>query len=285
MPELPEVETIVRAVRPRLVGRTITAFTSRWAKNAVPSVAAVRAGIVGQRIERVARRAKFVVFHLEDGSCVLIHLRMSGRLEWDDAVDRPAHVRAAFALDDGRRLLFCDARKFGRIRHANSLAEATAGLGPEPLSRGFTVATLQQIVKSRKRQLKPLLLDQSVIAGLGNIYTDEALHRAGLHPLLSSQRLTRAQVTELHAAIRDVLRMAIRNHGTSIDWIYPDGWMQARLMVYGRAGEPCRNCHTPIEALRVGQRGTYICPRCQRRSRQRNPAARESACSKQRRSQ
>lgn len=264
MPELPEVETIVRTYRPRLTGRRITAFTSTWAKNCAPSAALVRRGIVGRKIQGVTRRAKFIVFHLDDGGHLLVHLRMSGRFEWAAEHNGTLnHVRARWDLDDGNRLLLCDARKFGRIRFTRDFLAATAGLGPEPLERGFTAAVLERLLHQRRRQLKPLLLDQSVLAGLGNIYADEALFHAGLHPALCSNQLTAAQVVALHGAIRSILRLAIRHHGTSIDWIYPGGWMQKHLAVYGRTGEPCRKCGTAIVALRIAQRGTHICPRCQ----------------------
>lgn len=269
MPELPEVETIVRQCRPRLVGRRIAAFSSAWPKGCRPSVAHVRRNIVGRLVHAVSRRGKFIVLELEDGGHLLIHLRMSGRFEWlDGGNGRPRHVRAAWGLDDGNRLLFCDARKFGRVTYTRDLAGATADLGPEPLERCFTAARLGQLLRHRRRQLKPLLLDQTVIAGLGNIYTDEALFRAGLHPLTRSDTLRPAQIRRLHQAIRSVLRLAIRNHGTTLDWIYPGGWMQRRLMVYGRTGEPCRRCRTAIVALRVAQRGTHICPKCQRRGKE-----------------
>ena len=329
MPELPEVETIVRTHRPRLEGRQIRAFASTWPKGVLPSIGAVRRAIVGRTITRLTRRAKFIVFHLspadasnaavpwasaacpcygqhgqpsvthgtraqrasDSPSFLLIHLRMSGRFEWAsrppekgtgserDATDddenaasrgacplfgrTPSHIRATFDLDDGQRLLFCDARKFGRIIFTRDFPAATAGLGPEPLDRSFTPRVLANLLRTRRRQLKPLLLDQSVLAGLGNIYTDEALFRAGLHPAAKSDRLTDSQIRALHSAIRAVLREAIRRHGTTIDWIYPGGWMQKHLRVYGRTGEPCRRCQTPIVALRLAQRGTHICPRCQ----------------------
>jgi formamidopyrimidine-DNA glycosylase len=205
---------------------------------------------------------------LDDGAHLLVHLRMSGRFEWlVDHEPAPRHVRSTWEFDDGSRLLFCDARKFGRVTYTRDLDAETAGLGPEPLNRGFTAGVLGDLLRRRKRQLKPLLLDQTVIAGLGNIYTDEALFRAGLHPARRSDGLSDEQVRRLHAAIRQVLRLAIRNHGTSIDWIYPGGWMQERLLVYGRTGESCRTCGTPIVALRVAQRGTHVCPRCQPRPR------------------
>jgi formamidopyrimidine-DNA glycosylase len=191
---------------------------------------------------------------------------MSGRFEWAaNHAQEPPHVRTTWHLDDGNRLLLCDARKFGRIICAPDLAAVTANLGVEPLGRGFTAARLAKELHKRGRQLKPLLLDQSVIAGLGNIYADESLFRAGLHPTTRSNRLDDRQVAALREAIRAVLREAIRYRGTSFDWIYPSGQMQGRLLVYGRTGEPCPRCNTPIERLRVAQRGTHICPRCQPR--------------------
>ena len=255
---------MVRNFRPKLEGRTIVGFESRWKKHVSPGFHAVRRKLVGQQIERLTRRGKYIVMNFAGAGFLLTHLRMSGRLEWGPEHERePAHVRAIWQLDGGENLLFCDARKFGRIVYTDNFAAATAGLGPEPLDRGFTVPRLAEILRRRSRQLKPLLLDQSVIAGLGNIYTDESLHRAGLHPLTRSHVLSDVQIEALHEAIRFVLRKAIRYHGTSIDWIYPGGWMQEHLTVYGRDGETCRACGTTVVRLTVGQRGTHICPSCQ----------------------
>lgn len=280
MPELPEVETIVRHHRPRLEGRRITRYVSRWARQAEPSVAAVRRGIVGKRIARLRRRAKFIVADLDGGprcgsrcdpraaECgghLLIHLRMSGRLEWvaDARKGERRHVRAVFDLDDGSRLLFCDARKFGKIIYTTDFETTTAHLGAEPLERTFTAVAFARLLRGRARQLKPLLLDQSIVAGLGNIYVDEALFRAGLHPATRSDRLSAAQVRRLRREIRAVLRKAIRHQGTSFDAVYPNGGMERHLNVYGRAGSPCRRCGTLIVALRIAQRGTHVCPKCQ----------------------
>lgn len=262
MPELPEVESVVRALRERLVGRTIAGFECRWPRQALPDPQEVRVGVCGRRITGLSRRAKWLVAALDDGSALLVHLRMSGRLEWAGGTE-PPHVRAAWSFTDGERLLFCDARKFGRIMHTRDLDGATRGLGVEPLGDGFTPRALEALLSRRARQLKPLLLDQSVVAGLGNIYVDEALHRAGLHPLLRSDRVPPRRVARLRNAIRQVLRQAIRLNGTSFDWVYGGGAMQGRLRVYGRDGKPCRTCGTPIVAIRVGQRGTHLCPKCQ----------------------
>ena len=278
MPELPEVETIVRAARPRLVGRRIVGFESRWPPQVSPSVAEVQRRVRGRHITRLSRRGKYIIMELggptksgDPAGCLLIHLRMSGRFEFmagppnarANRSSEPSHVRAVWRLDDGLRLLFCDARKFGRIEYARDLSGLDAKLGVDACGRSFTAARLARELSRRARQLKPLLLDQSVIAGLGNIYTDEALFRAGLHPLTPSNRIDRNQSAALHRAIRDTLKEGIKRNGASIDWVYPGGEMQSYFRVYGRTGQPCRVCGTPIEYLKVSQRGTHICPRCQ----------------------
>jgi formamidopyrimidine-DNA glycosylase len=281
MPELPEVETIVRNYRPRLEGREITRFVCRVAKQAEPSVPAVRRAIVGKRISRLWRRAKYIVADLErvapralstpePAGHLFMHLRMSGGLDWAGSHERePDHVRAYFDLDDGNRLLFCDSRKFGRITFVRDADAITRQLGVEPLEREFTTAVLKTLLHSRARQLKPLLLDQSVVAGLGNIYTDEVLYRAGLHPMGRSDRVTDKQIARLRAAIRGILGMGIRHCGTSLDGVYRGGGMRRYLRVYGRAGLPCRRCGTPVQALRVAERATHICPCCQPYDRKR----------------
>lgn len=263
MPELPEVETVVRFVRDRVEGRKIRDFRSRWAKNTTPSPTKVRNALTGRRVEKLSRRGKHIIWHLDDGTFLGVHLRMSGRFEWrgEDAPNRFA--RAWWDLDSGDRLLFCDARKFGTIRHAATIDDITGPLGVEPLSRQFTVARLRNALQATKRVLKPTLLDQRHIAGLGNIYVDEALFAAGLHPERPAADLKNDELTRLHRAIRDVLRAGIRNNGASIDWVYPGGSMQDAFKVYGRTDAPCKRCEAPIVALRVAQRGTHICPACQ----------------------
>ncbi len=263
MPELPEVETVVRCVRPSLLGRRIARFRSLWPRNVSPGAAIVARRLRDRTITDVSRRAKYIVMSLDDGANLLVHLRMSGRLAWADETDRPEHVRAWWGLDDGRRLLFRDARKFGRILHTDDLGAATAHLGVEPLAQEFSAACLARLLDGRARQLKPLLLDQSLVAGIGNIYADEALFAAGLHPLDPAGRLDRSEVLRLRRAIRAVLRRGIRCNGASIDWVYPGGTMQEVFRVYGRTDAPCRRCGTPIAAMRVAQRSTHFCPACQ----------------------
>lgn len=262
MPELPEVETTVRALRRRLPGQELREFDASWPPMVLPSLAEVRSAIVGQRVASVDRRGKFVVLRLQTGAC-LVHLRMTGRLVWSDNSPSVTHVRATWTLSGGDRLHFHDPRKFGRIRFVSDYDEFAVQLGIEPLARGFTMDALQQILRA-KRRLKPLLLDQTVIGGLGNIYTDEALFRARLHPLRPACHVKPAQVATLREAIRSVLREAIRHGGSSIDWAYPGGRMQNRLAVYGRAGQPCPRCGRTIVRIRVGGRGTHVCPCCQK---------------------
>jgi formamidopyrimidine-DNA glycosylase len=263
MPELPEVETTVRKLRGKLRGRRIKRFKATWPRKVFPSVAGVRRAVVGRRIEKLSRRGKYIVFHLDDGSVLLVHLGMSGSLSVDDK--DATHVRAVWELDDGGRLMFSDARKFGRIRAAKDLNKALCKLGLEPLSKRFSPSALQKALASRSRQLKPLLLDQSVVCGLGNIYADESLYRARLHPLAQSDSLSSAQVKRLHRAIVDTLRRAIRHSGTSFDWAYRGGRMQNKLLAYGRTGEPCKRCKNKIVRILVGQRSTHFCPKCQRK--------------------
>lgn len=265
MPELPEVESIVRRVRRRLVGHRIVGFDASWARQVLPSVNHVRRATWNRTVMALTRRGKYVVMDLDDGGLLAIHLRMSGRLEWRERTGQPPlpHTRAVWRFEDGSALVFCDARKFGRIESLPDAEHLGARLGIEPRGRGFTVERLAAALRGRRRRLKPLLLDQTTVAGLGNIYTDEALHRAGLHPLLASDFLTDRQLVRLHAAIREVLDEGIRRNGASIDWAYPGGRMQDHFRVYGRRGEPCTGCGSLIEYIRVAQRGTHLCPRCQ----------------------
>jgi formamidopyrimidine-DNA glycosylase len=264
MPELPEVETIARGLRPELVGRRILRLEARWPKALRPDPATVTAGCEGRRVRAVGRRGKHLLLGLEGGAHLIVHLRMSGRLEWfGPGRPEPRHARTVWHLDDGRSLAMDDARKFGTITWSEDPGATLAKLGPEPLEEGFTPARFVAMLAPRRRALKPLLLDQHFLAGLGNIYVDESLHRAGLHPLTPADSVSRARVEALHGHIQQVLREAIDSCGTSIDWIYPQGRMQDYLRVYGRAGEPCPACDAPIERLVVAQRGSWFCPRCQ----------------------
>jgi formamidopyrimidine-DNA glycosylase len=264
VPELPEVETIARKVRPILVGKRILSASLRWRRTlALPSPAAFEKRLVGQRVEAVSRRAKFLRLQLSRDT-LLIHLRMSGDLTAIVGSYRPArHDRLILDLSGDTHLVFNDARKFGRVWLTEDPDAILAHLGPEPLADDFTPADLYARLHQRHRLLKPLLLDQTFLAGLGNIYTDEALHLARLHPLLRSDAVTSDQAARLWRAIREVLGEGIRRNGASIDWVYRGGDFQNHFRVYGRTGKPCPVCGTPIERMVVGQRGTHYCPKCQ----------------------
>ena len=265
MPELPEVETIARTIRPALLGAEILDAEIRWARTvAHPSARKFREQIRGQKIESVGRRAKFVDIQLSDFH-LFIHLRMSGDLFVKEGSALPEkHDRLRLLLSDDKILAFNDTRKFGRVWLTDDPASVIADLGPEPLSDAFTPAWLYENLRKRHRQLKPLLLDQKFLAGLGNIYTDEALHAARLHPLAASDSVTRAQAECLHDAIRATLSEGIRRNGASIDWVYRGGEFQNYFRAYDREGKPCPVCGTEIIKLSVGQRGTHVCPKCQR---------------------
>ncbi len=281
MPELPEVETIVRGLRqgsrergPAVVGRTIARVSVHWARHiATPSPRALKQALPGQRIGAVARRGKYLVFELTRG-VLLIHLKMSGDLVVVPSSAPPdPHARTVFHFEDGSELRFRDTRKFGKVFYVPQAEDVTGPLGPEPLERSFTAARLGRMLAARRRLLKPLLLDQTFVAGLGNIYADEALHRAGLHPLRRSDTLSPAEVRALWRGIRQALQTGLRHNGASIDWAYRGGGFQNHFRVYDREGEPCLTCGTPIRRIVVGQRGTHLCPHCQtlRRTRGTEP--------------
>jgi formamidopyrimidine-DNA glycosylase len=258
MPELPEVETVVRTVSPYLQGRRILSaeFTSRHVTPGNRSALATR--LAGRRIESVRRRGKFIVVTLDHG-LFTIHLGMTGRLLISGKPGE--HTYGVFTLDDGV-LLYDDPRQFGKIEWN---AARVARLGPEPLE--ISLDEFRARLR-RKARIKPLLLNQSFLAGMGNIYVDEALFAAGIHPLTSASRISAARAARLHQAIRDILSAAIAAGGSSIsDYVDAEGrrgWFQVSHQVYGRQGEPCVKCGTPIRKIVVAQRGTHYCPKCQR---------------------
>lgn len=270
MPELPEVETFVRALRKPLVGRTITGVRNDWPRHiAIPAPDELRCRIIGRRIEAIDRRAKYLVFSLSDDETLIIHLKMSGHLSVVSAetpADKYAHT--VFELDDGRELRFRDPRKFGRVYLLRDPAYVLGPLGPEPLAEAFTVEALAALLAGRKRVIKPLLLDQTFIAGIGNIYADEALFYAGIRPTRRSDSLTAGETTALHAAIQKVLGMGIEREGASIGtYVKADGEMgdmQNAVAVFRRTGQSCYTCGRPIERIVLGGRSTHFCPGCQR---------------------
>ena len=269
MPELPEVETIVRDLRRWLVGRTITGAEIYWPRTiATPDVATFRAALLGQRIVGVDRRAKFIIIRLERGA-LLIHLRMTGQLLLAPADSEPdlCHLRVALTLD-GQRLLFRDTRKFGRMCLVDDPEATLAGLGPEPLESSFTAEELGARLHERRGPIKSLLLDQRILAGLGNIYADEALYAAGIAPQRRACTLGRDEIAALHKAIREELERGIRNRGTTLsDYLDAEGRRGnhgEHLWVHGRAGQLCRRCGSAIVRSRVGGRSSYHCPGCQK---------------------
>jgi formamidopyrimidine-DNA glycosylase len=270
MPELPEVETFVRALRRPLLGRTFTGARNDWPRLIVtPTPAELDARIAGRRVEAIDRRGKYLVLTLSDDETLILHLKMSGHLSVVPAGE-PAdpHVHTVFPLDDGRELRFLDTRKFGRVYLVRDPAEVLGPLGPEPLADDFTAEAFTRRLRARRRVLKPLLLDQTFLAGVGNIYADEALHLAGILPWRVSHTLSDDEAAALHAAVRRVLELGIERQGASVRTYYkPDGTrgeMQDEFAVYGRAGLPCLRCGTPVERVVLGGRATHYCPRCQR---------------------
>ena len=231
----------------------------------------LRRRLIGQNVQTVWRRGKFVVIQFEDQH-LLIHLRMSGDLRVEGIRDERGnskplqkHDRLVLEFRDGSRLAFNDTRKFGRAWLTKEPQEVLGKLGAEPLDPALTEAKFHQMVIRRKRQLKPLLLDQTFLAGLGNIYVDEALFLARLHPLQNACLLSEQQSAVLLKAIRNVLRKGIHRNGASIDWVYRGGEFQNEFCVYQRDGQPCPACGTRIERMLVGQRGTHYCPNCQKK--------------------
>ncbi|GAP15619.1 DNA-(apurinic or apyrimidinic site) lyase [Longilinea arvoryzae] len=269
MPELPEVETIVRALRdggrggPSIVGQVVQSVDLLWSRTlAEPLPAEFEARLPGQQVVNVERRGKFVILRLSR-DFLLIHLRMSGDLRVEPGGALQPHDRLILNFTDGLRLVFNDARKFGRAWLTPDPDTIVGGLGPEPFDPALSGDEFYRRLAQRRRQIKTLLLDQTFLAGVGNIYSDEALHLARIHPLQNSAHISREQAERLLQALREVLTQGIRTNGASIDWVYRGGEFQNTFRVYGRKGLPCPVCGTPIARLVVGQRSTHFCPKCQ----------------------
>ena len=273
MPELPEVETVRRGLEPLLAGGSIEEADIIDGRLTAPEdPAAVAAEILGERFSAVGRRGKYLLFGFDTGRTLVVHLRMTGwfhhrRGEGEELT----HVRAVLGIDDGATLVYADQRRFGTWRLI-----APGGLddhlrprtGPEPLSEEWTPRRFRHDLAGRRASVKALLLHQGIVAGVGNIYADEALWQARIHPLRPGGELTAAEVRRLHAAVVETLERGIAYQGASIsNYRGPDGApgaMQERFNAYDRDGEPCPRCGTPIEKIRVAQRGTHLCPRCTR---------------------
>ena len=285
MPELPEVETIRRQLAERVAGRTIVdaqVLDPLWTAPVAP--AEVETALRGRAVERLRRRGKYLIADLDEDRYLVMHLRMTGNLLWvaagDDAADR-AHLRVRLVLDDGNRLVFTDQRRFGTgvVIDGRELLERylDARLGPEPFDPGFTPDVLRAAAHGRRAPVKAFLLDQRRVAGIGNIYADEALFRAGIHPLKPVGRLRRADFERLHAGIVAALEKGLAHQGASID-DYRDangeqGSMQNEFLIHLRAGQPCPRCGGPVTKLVAAGRGTYVCRNCQRAPRRRRVPA------------
>jgi formamidopyrimidine-DNA glycosylase len=268
MPELPEVESTVLYLRDRVANELIHNVEVNWARTVQhPSVEDFKLKLVGRLISAVQRRGKYIVFVLESDSqkpCFLFsHLRMTGSF---DVVEHDAplskHDRVLLQLKSGKEIRFNDPRKFGRFYLGNEKDSCTSHLGPEPLDSSFTAEVLMQILQTRSGRMKSVLLDQSAIAGLGNIYADEVLWASRIHPLLPAKRVTSTQAKLLHRSIQKILRKAIESKGTDFgDGVVTYGMYRPK--VYGRAEQKCPRCSSLIKRIVVGQRSTHYCPKCQ----------------------
>ncbi len=272
MPELPEVEVIKeglkRKVKHKRIARVEVKF-SKLIKNTSPSSFGKK--VVGREVKEISRRGKFLVFSLDDGSFLVIHLKMTGQLIYcspDKEVDK--HTGLIFTLNNNFQLRFLDMRRFGVVYLVNKLEEITtlADLGPEPLDNNFTSLSLKKVLESQKRKIKIVLIDQKVMAGLGNIYVVEALYQARINPEKKAHRLTGLEIKALHRSIKDILKKATSAGGTSTD-AYRNvegkkGRFQYRLQVYGRQGESCPRCGVKISRVKISGRSTYFCPGCQK---------------------
>ena len=269
MPELPEVETIKNELVPHVVGRRISGVTLLWDGMVTgPSAAEFCARLKGQRIGGLRRRGKYLIFSLSGGGLLIVHLKMSGSLLLGrDSSEPPQYTRAIIHLDNGLNIFFRDPRKFGRMRLAGDGDRVIGRLGPEPLEEGFGAGGLAERLSRRKAPIKAALIDQTVIAGIGNMYADEALFAAGIHPLRPACSLSKEELKRLHRAIKQVLLEAINDKGASVSSYFRPGGekgsAQFQFRVAHRRGQDCSVCGTPLERLVIRNRGSYFCPKCQ----------------------
>jgi formamidopyrimidine-DNA glycosylase len=271
MPELPEVEYVKRQLRSELTGQSISRATIYWAGSVSEmDPTAFGSAITGHKITEITRRGKYLLIRLDQDQWLIVHRGMSGNLLIADTPGEVLYVRAAFLLDDGRYLLFSDPRKFGRLLLVPDveLAGRFDKLGPEPLDDGFTPEMLAARLKGTRRAIKVALLDQKVVAGLGNIYADEALFDARIHPARIAGELTPSEIQALSLSISRILRSAIEHGGTTFgrhrDVYNRAGTNLDHVLVYRRTNRPCARCGTPIQRIILGQRSTHFCPQCQR---------------------
>lgn len=274
MPELPEVETVRRGLAPCMEGRRITSVEVRRRDLRVPIPRDFEKWLEGQKITHLTRRAKYLLAHLEDGTVLVVHLGMSGKLLYSAAYsnDRATHDHVILRFDDGGEVVFNDARRFGLMALVRDEGLEThklfAGLGPEPLEREFFGAYLKSRCDEKSVAIKLLIMDQRVVVGVGNIYASEALFRAGIHPAKAAGKLTKPQCDALATAIKEVLKAAIVAGGSTLrDFVRSSGdagYFQHQFQVYGREKEPCTACRSPIKRITQGGRSTFFCPKCQK---------------------
>lgn len=270
MPELPEVETYRRELAPELHQRSVLAAKVFWPRIiADPSAPLFEKAIIGEQFQNFGRRGKYLLLRLQSGKCLIVHLRMTGEIHIHPASVHPdKHTHVTLTLDDDRVLHYRDQRKFGRLWLVDDPEEVLFRLGPEPLEADFTPAILGDGIKGRKAAIKALLLNQAIVAGVGNIYADEALFRSKIDPRKAGGKLKKSEITALHAEIQTVLEMGIEKRGSSLQNYVRLGGMtgnaQDEHQVFRKTGQPCPVCATPIKRVVVAQRSTHYCPKCQR---------------------
>jgi len=265
MPELPEVETIARELRPLITGKTVCKVTLVWPRTVEGDQKEFHAGLMNKKIIRIDRRGKYLCFYLEDELRLTIHLRMTGKLVFAPEEKDKKYIRVVFRFTDGTTLYFVDVRKFGRMKLWSQAELLLPHLGPDALDEKTVFRAL--VNQKSRRAIKTLLLDQEVLAGVGNIYADEALFMAGIHPLTPAHKVSKQQLRKLSRHLPEILKTAIENNGTTIsDYRRTDrlkGEHQFFLNVYGRTGEPCNKCKTPVVRIRINNRSSHFCPKCQ----------------------
>jgi len=265
MPELPEVETVVRSLEPVVAGKIIKELSIHWHRTISGEPKLFKTTVQGRRVVRLYRRGKYICFSLDDGSNLTIHLRMTGKLVFQTQGNEANHIRAEILFEDGTRLYFVDMRKFGRLKHWPKDSVLLPGLGPDPLESSPVLATLKKLKSIRP--IKTILLDQTVLAGIGNIYADEALFLSAIHPSTPLVNVPVQKIKKLSEAIPKILHAAIKNQGTTLSDYRPpekkEGHNQHYLKVYGRESSPCYKCASPIKRVKINNRSSHFCPQCQ----------------------
>jgi formamidopyrimidine-DNA glycosylase len=272
MPELPEVETIKRDIEKNLIGKKILDVWTDSPKQVQPSLEEFKKATIGKKFKDVKRRAKILIFHLEDVTPIIVHLKLSGRFLFRNQTDKAdAFTRITIKLDKGKEIRFADLRRFGWIKllkDENNLNSVLDEFGIEPFTPNFTLENFKKIISSKPTKIKPLIMDQKQIAGVGNIYSDESLWCAKIHSERMAKSLSETEIKKLYDCILESLKQGIADRGTSVDQ-YVDlqgqkGKHEQNLQVFRKNGKPCPRCRTIIRKIRVGGRGTHYCPACQK---------------------